>query len=171
MEINLTLAIIIVCLLFLVLPTIFMVVFFNKKRLLKVLGWIFFVVYIMSILVLVLGKVEIIGKKVFLTFLTQERWFKINFLWADFGKANIFLNLVMLFPVSAFLFSQEYKNVFLKTIIFSFCISLTIEFLQFVLPVNRCTEIFDICLNIFSGIIGYLFFECINIFIIKVIKK
>lgn len=171
MEINLNLAIVIISLLFLVFPTLSMIVFFNNKKVLKILGTLFFIIYLLGLATLVLSKVIVSKNIIKINFETDNKWFNIYFLWADFGKANILLNIVMLFPVSAFLFSQSYKNIFLKTIIICFIISVSIEFFQFVLPINRCTEIFDILLNILSGIMGYIYFKIVYIINKKVREK
>lgn len=170
MEINLILAIIILTSLFLIVPTFAIVVFFNNKKILKNLGIVFFVFYLVGLFVLVLGQVNLVGEKVTLYFYTDSKWFNIYFLWADFGKINILINLFMLFPVSGFVFSQTENKCLLKTILLSFLISLLIETTQFILPINRCTEVFDIVLNVCSGIIGYTYF-CLLFKIIKKIKK
>ena len=47
-----------------------------------------------------------------------------------------------------------YETVKEKTVILSLCLSLAIELIQFVLPINRYTELTDILFNVISGIIS-----------------
>lgn len=171
MEVNLNLAIIIVGLLFLVFPTLAMIVFLKNKKVLKIIGIIFFIIYLLGLMVLVFSKVTIYNNIVRVFFEFDNKWFNIYFLWFDFGKINVILNLIMMFPVSAFLFSQNSKNIFIKTMIVSFIISVSIEFLQFALPIGRCTEIFDVVLNVLSGLIGYLYFKIVNLISNKIRVK
>ena len=73
----------------------------------------------------------------------------------------------MLFPIGAFVLSQTQKKTLLKTILTALLVSVIIEFLQFALPINRTTELFDIVLNTLSGVIGYAYFYLL----LKVFKK
>ena len=171
MQINLIFAFIMFLILFIVFPVLTMVIFFNNKKVLKIVGIIAFVLYCIMLSILVFGKVNIKNGYVYVNFSNSSTWFSSYFIWADFGKFNILYNLVMLFPVSAFVMSQTNKNVFLKTILISFLVSLTIETLQFVLPIARNTEIFDIVTNVASGIIGYLFFKPIYLLVKKLRQK
>ena len=77
----------------------------------------------------------------------------------------------MFFPVAAFVISQTDKNMFLKTILISFVLSFIIEFLQFILPVYRTTEVFDIVTNTISGIIGFVYFYFVYFITKKVRSK
>ena len=77
----------------------------------------------------------------------------------------------MFFPVAAFVISQTDKNMFLKTILISFVLSFIIEFLQFILPVYRTTEVFDIVTNTISGIIGFVYFYFVYFITKKVRNK
>lgn len=171
MQINLILAFIIFLILFIVFPVLTIVVFFNHKKVLKIIGITAFVLYCIMLSILVFGKVTINDGYVNIDFSNSSSWFSSYFTWADFGKANILYNLVMLFPISAFVMSQTDKNIFLKTVLISFIISLLIETLQFVLPVVRSTELFDIITNVISGIIGYLFFKPIYLLVKKLKRR
>ena len=158
LQVNLKLAFILLVFLFLIFPTLMLVVFFKRKKVLKILGLVSFILYCIGLSLLVFGSVSITKEYAILTFNNKSTWFSSYFIFAEFGTANIIYNLAMLFPVSAFIFSQTEKNVFLKTIVTSFLISLTIEVFQFVLPIHRCTEIFDLITNTISGAIGYIYF-------------
>ncbi len=164
MEINLILAIVLVFILFVILPSITIFICINNKHILKILGILYFVIYLLGLVILTFSKVVFTNKEIIITFITNNKWFSLNFLWANFSASNILLNLVMLFPVGAFIISLNTKKGFIKTIIVSFVISLIIEILQFILPVNRTTEVLDIVLNVISGIIGYAYFNFVFLF-------
>lgn len=170
MQINLLLAFIVFVFLFFIFPTLMIIIFFNNKKTLKTIGLISFVVYCLLLSVLVFGKISVGENFVTISFENTIPWFSLNFIWANFGKTNILYNLIMLFPVAGFVFSQTTEKIFLKTILISFVLSFIIELLQFILPVYRTTEFFDIVTNTISGIIGYLYFYFVY-FIIKKIKQ
>lgn len=171
MQINLTLSFIIFLILFVVFPVSMIVIFFKNKKVLKIVGIISFILYCALLSILVFGRVIIKENSVIVNFTNTSNWFSSYFAWADFGKANILYNLVMLFPVSAFVISQTQSKIFLKTTLISFLISVIIETLQFILPIVRSTEIFDIVMNVASGVIGYLFFKPIYLVVKKINNK
>jgi glycopeptide antibiotics resistance protein len=158
MQINLLLAFILFIFLFFIFPTLMIIIFFNNKKVLKIAGLISFIVYCLLLSVLVFGKINLTKTFVTISFENTIPWFSLNFIWANFGKTNVIYNLIMLFPVAAFVISQTDKNIFLKTVLISFVLSFIIEFLQFILPVYRTTEVFDIVTNTISGIIGFAYF-------------
>lgn len=170
MQINLSLVLILFTILFFIFPTLMIIIFFNKKRVLKIVGLVAFILYCLLLSVLVFGKISITKQYVIISFENTIPWFSLNFIWANFGKTNVIYNLIMLFPVAAFVISQTDKNIFLKTILISFVLSFIIEFLQFILPVYRTTEVFDIVTNTISGIIGFAYFYFIY-FIAKKIRN
>jgi len=171
MQINLILAITMFIILFFVFPTLSIIIFFNKPKTLKVIAITSFVVYLMLLSVLVFGKVSITKQYVKIDFSNSASWFSLNFLWFNLGKDNIVYNIVMLFPVSAFVYGVFKDKIFLRTVLISFIISFCIEFFQFVLPVLRTTEVFDILANVLSGIIGFCYFSLIYYVSKKVYNK
>lgn len=158
MEINLIVAIILLIVFIVVLPSIAIFVFINNARILKILSIISFVLFLICLGFLVFGNVSFKNGNIVLTLQTNNKWFSMIFLWGSFSVTNILLNIFMLFPVGAFCLCNFKKHTFIKTLLISFVISVTIELLQFVLPVNRSTEILDVILNTLSGAIGYLYF-------------
>ena len=171
MQINLLLAFILFIFLFFIFPTLMIIIFFNNKKVLKIAGLISFIVYCLLLSVLVFGKINLTKTFVTISFENTIPWFSLNFIWANFGKTNVMYNLIMLFPVAAFVFSQTTEKTFLKTILISFVLSFTIELLQFILPVYRTTEVFDVLTNTISGIIGYLYFYVIYLIAKKIKEK
>lgn len=170
MQINFTLAVIIFLILFLVFPTLMIVVFFNNKKVLKIVGIVCFVLYCVALACLVFGRVSIKNNVASLTFETNSKWFSSYFIWGSFGKTNVIYNLIMFFPVSAFIISQTKNKIFLKTLLTSFIMTIIIESFQFILPIVRNTEVLDIVLNTISGIIGYLYFKVVY-FVAKKIRE
>ena len=139
MQVNIYFAFIVFLILYILFPILTLVIFFNDKKKLKIIGLISFIVFCLCLSVLVFGRVRLTKEFLYIDFNNYSAWFSSYFIWADFGKLNILYNLVMLLPVSIFVMSQTEKNVLLKTILFSFLISITIETLQFILPITRIT--------------------------------
>lgn len=158
MEINLILAIVLFIIFVILLPSVAIFILINKKQLLKIFGIVFFILYLIVLGSLVFGDVSFKNGNLILKFTTNTKWFNMYFVWGSFTKSNLLLNIIMLFPVGAFVLALNTKHSFIKTIVFSFVISFTIEVLQFVLPIQRTTEVLDILLNTLSGILGYLYY-------------
>ncbi len=167
MEINLILAIILGVIFIIILPSIAILVFINNKHILKILSIIAFILFIILLSVLVFGKVSLENGNIVLKFQTNNKWFSMYFLWGSFTKSNILLNIVMLLPVGAFILCLNTRHGFIKTILLSLLISVVIEVLQFILPIQRTTEVLDLVLNTVSGIIGYAYFY----FVFKLAKQ
>ena len=94
MQINFTLAVIIFLILFLVFPTLMIVVFFNNKKVLKIVGIVCFVLYCVALACLVFGRVSIKNNVASLTFETNSKWFSSYFIWGSFGKTNVIYNSI-----------------------------------------------------------------------------
>ena len=112
MEINLILAIVLYIVLVVVLPSILVFVLINNKRLLKIFGIVFFILFLTVLSLLVFGSVVFKNGNIILSFSANAKWFSMLFLWGSFTKSNILLNLVMLFPVSLFVLSLITKHRF-----------------------------------------------------------
>ena len=167
MVINLILAIILSLFFMVILPAFFLVLFYNKPSL-KWITLAFSIIYFIMLFVGVFGKVDIDTQNISITFESNNSWFiASHFSWFSFDTINILLNLFMLFPLGAIVLASTKKHAFLKTVAFSFCTSLFIEFMQFALPINRTVEVTDLLYNTLSGIIGFLFFWLI----LKLFKK
>ncbi|MBQ8741184.1 MAG: VanZ family protein [Clostridia bacterium] len=74
---------------------------------------------------------------------------------------QVVLNVIMLIPFG-FLFpltiKNEKDNRFLKTVLYTFLISLSIEILQPLIGAFRSADITDLITNTIGGIIGYIFY-------------
>ena len=171
MQINLMVAFTFFVFLFFIFPSLMIIIFFNNRKFLKIVGLVSFIIYCLILSVLVFGKINIEKTYIEITFTNKIPWFSLNFIWANFAKDNIIYNVVMLFPISAFVFTQTNEKIFLKSVLISFVLSFIIELLQFILPFYRTTEIFDIVMNVFSSIIGYLYFYIVRIVAKKIHAK
>lgn len=141
----------------------------KNQRALKITAYICFVLYLLFLFVLVFGQVNVEEGYVAVNIVKNSNWFSLNFATAHANKTNLLYNLIMMFPVSAFVFATQkvdkshnalkyFLKVFLKTVLISFLISLFIETFQFILPVKRTTELFDLLINTLSGVLGFCYF-------------
>ena len=138
-----------------VLPTIFVFALKNKPNILKPIISVMFAIYLCLLFVGTMTWFGKSGDTITLTFdFSTVSWFSSYFLWGSFGKLNILINISMFFPIGFVVFTFAKKHPFLKTILLAFGISLAIELLQFILPIYRNTEIFDLFLNTMSGLIS-----------------
>lgn len=155
MSINLYLAFALAFLLMVAIPTTLVFALKNKPKVLKPIIAIMSIIYLCFLFI---GTLTLFGKSgdtITFTFnFSSTHWFSSYFIWGSFGKLNILINLLMLFPVGYIVFTFAKKHKFLKTILAAFLLSITIELLQFILPICRNTEILDIALNTISGVIS-----------------
>lgn len=88
----------------------------------------------------------------------------------DFNR-QIILNIIMTVPFGILfpLFNNQNAK-FLKTILFTFFLSFTIEILQPLINGCRSADITDIITNILGGIIGYIFYLIFNPLIFRILK-
>ena len=155
MSINLYLAFALAFLLMVAIPTTLVFVLKNKSKTLKPIIAAMTTIYLCFLFVGTLTLFSKSGDTITFTFnFSSTDWFSSYFIWGSFGKLNILINLLMMFPVGYVVFTFSKKHKFLKTIIASFLLSVTIELLQFILPIYRNTEVLDIALNTISGIIS-----------------
>ena len=170
-SINLKVGIGLIIFFFVFYPLLVLFLCKNSKKLLKIISIISFVCYIFLLSILVFGNITIENDIFKVNLKTNAPWLSLNFCVASFSTSNILYNLIMMFPIPAFIFANsnylfsnsksfinKSKNIFLKSTIISFIISLLIELLQFILPVFRTTEILDLVLNSLSGVLGFFFF-------------
>lgn len=139
------------------------------QKFIKIFAYVLFVLYLIFLFTLVFGKVYIKNGYIYVNIIKNASWFSLSFATAHTNIINLLYNLAMMFPVSAFVFAIQnaqnckstakyYIKVFLKTILISFLISLFIETFQFILPVKRTTELFDLLTNTISGVLGFCYF-------------
>lgn len=83
---------------------------------------------------------------------------------------QIILNVVMLIPFGIMFPMIDKKNNFVKTVKWSFIISLVIEVLQPLISV-RSSDITDLITNVFGAIVGYLIYLSFKPVINKIFKR
>ena len=183
MYINLKLAIVLIVFFFIFYPLIIIFCFRKNLKVLQIIAKLSFIFYLVLVSILVFGDVGVKNNLFFVRLIADVPWFTLDFCIASFSKSNILYNLIMMIPISAFVYAnsnileinskdfvKNQKIIILKTILVSFAISLFIEVFQFILPVSRTTELFDLVTNTFSGVLGYVFFFFL-ILIYKIIKE
>ncbi len=156
MEINLYLILILLFVLMYALPCFLVIALKNHPVWLKIFIFIWFIAYLATLFVGVTANIKIYSNKIGIYFNFNQPWFKLNFVFFGRGNLNFITNLAMMFPLGFFVYTF-FKKSFSKTIIFSFVLSVLIELLQWVLPINRNTEILDVILNTASGLISAIY--------------
>ena len=108
--------------------------------------------------------VKINKTTVSVSFFHDMDWFNTTFTFAYFSLKAIFVNLILLFPYGAILpqISKKKISLFRITII-GFLISLFIEINQYILPINRYSELLDIINNTISIILGYYYYKLLSL--------
>lgn len=162
-----TLAIyILVGIFFFIIPPILYIFLSKHKKALYIIFSILFILYIIILLVGVFGSIQKNDDTTTISLIFDNSlWAKGNFAIASSSAFNILVNLVLLFPLGEYI-AIICKKPILKTILISFACAFMIEFLQFLLPVSRTTELLDLILNTISGILGTLY-----ILLIKYLSK
>ena len=154
MKININLAIILISLLMVVLPTLLLIVLKKHQKALKTTAIVFAVVYFVMLFIGTTFKFKIIDDYVLVSADFSKEWFSMRFLPYSFAKRNMLVNLVMMFPVGFLVYIFSKKHRFIKTILLALILSFVIEFYQFMLPISRTTELTDLLFNGLSGIIS-----------------
>lgn len=157
MTINLYLCVSLFFIFGLAIPTILVFTLKNHQKVLKILAGIMLAVYFIFLLIGTTAKIDISlpNASFYLDF--SSNWFEMNFIAFGTGKSNILINLVLFLPLGFVVFIFSKKRPLLKTIMFSLTLSITIELLQWILPITRNTEILDVILNTISGTISAIF--------------
>lgn len=154
MTINIIFLSIVSFLLVIVFPPIFLLIFKKHPKLIRISAIIFFVIYIALLVFCTTARFSFDGLNISLTYPNKGEWFSLNFILCDTGVLNILVNIFLLFPIGYMVYIFSDKNNFVKCILISFLVSLTIETYQFVLPITRLTELTDLVFNTFSGVIS-----------------
>ena len=123
--------------LMIVLPTILILTLKNHPKALKVSAIILAIIYFTLLFIGTTFHLSIRNGDLFIYSDFSQKWFSMNFLIASFHPVNLTINIILLFPLGFIVFFCAKKHPFLKTILFTFLLSLFIEIYQFVLPVRR----------------------------------
>lgn len=164
MNINLWLAISLIILLELIVPTILCLTLKNKPLSLKVCTIILAVLFFAFLFVGTTAEVTLKNNIIKVNYVFTDSWFDFKIKFGSTSISNIMVNIVLLFPVSYIVFVFSKTNYFAKCIFFAFVVSLIIETYQWVLPIPRGTEIIDLILNTLCGVVSYLYCKLLKRF-------
>ena len=135
-------------------PVILVFALKNYPKILKITTVVLACFYFIFMFIGTTADISMTLSKTTIEFDFTKKWFNINFLLYDFDLDNIIINLFMFFPIGFIVYVFANKKPFIKTIIFAFCLSLFVELYQFILPIERYTELTDIIFNTASGLIS-----------------
>ena len=164
---------IVVPIFYILLPTLF-ALFIKNEKILKWTTVVFAVVFFAVLFMSTTFNVKFDATQVKVVFEYNGVSCGKTISWNLFsgGKKDIIVNICMLIPVGSIICAFGNKK-FAKRLLLAFVIGLliglTIETYQFVLPVKRSVQLSDVLLNMFSVVIGTLYYHVI--YTIKEKKK
>jgi glycopeptide antibiotics resistance protein len=135
-------------------PIILVFALKNHQKALKIITTIFACGYFVCLFIGTTADINMTSSKTTIDFDFTKKWFNINFLLYDFDLDNILINLFMFFPIGFIVYVFADKKPFIKTIILALILSIIVELYQFILPINRYTELTDLIFNTTSGLIS-----------------
>ena len=164
MKINFFLAASIMFVLMVIVPPIILKIFRNKPHIIKILSICLGVVYAVLLVIGTTADVSMKNNVISIKYSNSIDWFSMRFAVLNGGIAHILINLVLLFPIGFLVYIFSSKHCFLKTVLISFAVSIIIETYQFILPVDRSTELADIVFNTLSGVLSATYCEILKRF-------
>lgn len=162
MAINTTFILVFGIFCYLVLPLLVYFLVKNQQAK-KIVLIVLFCLYLCVLAVGVFGKIDITSKFVTISFDFSAGWANkpINFSFDHLTKFDIVINLFMLIPVGIFIVmlskNAKWWQILLKTALFGLITGVSIETLQFILPVARSVQLSDAIFNCASAIIGGIY--------------
>jgi glycopeptide antibiotics resistance protein len=157
MTFNIFLCLSLFVLIGLILPTILVFALKNHQRTLKTIISVLLVCYLILLFIGTTFEVDLAFPNVSFNLKLNDNWFSLHFIAFNFGKINVLVNLALFLPLGFATFTLSKKHKVLKTVLFSFLLSTTIELSQWILPIYRNTEILDVILNTASGLISAIY--------------
>ena len=158
MDFNLTLCSIFFVLMFFVVP-IACYLLCQKETLIR-LRKLLFALYFIVLLIGITANISFDGNILKVDYVFVSEWGNKNMYWGfeNISALNIVFNILMLIPVGAFIASdlKERKPVFtiLLSCLIGLIVSLGIETVQYILPVDRVVEFSDTLFNTISAGLG-----------------
>lgn len=103
----------------------------------------------------------------------DNKWCASKLTIAYFNPYSVLINLFLLFPLGVILplLFKNKSKLFIKIVIIGLLSTSLIEFLQFLLPIDRSPEILDIITNTISSILGYIYYIFITRVMIRGVKS
>ncbi|MBQ7603120.1 MAG: VanZ family protein [Clostridia bacterium] len=158
MDFNLTLCIIFFVLMFFAVPIVCYL--FCSNEILHKLRNLLLAFYVLVLLIGVTGHIVFDGNVVHVDYSFTKEWGNKDMSWGfdELSWIDFALNILMLIPIGAFIASGQKKRKVWQTIILSclvgMLVSLGIETLQYILPVNRSVQFSDTLFNTVSAGLG-----------------
>ena len=154
---------------YLILP--FVVWKFVKNRSVRnCLATIYFIGFLAVLVGGVFSKPIITRESVTIRFQYNDSWFSSKFSLKPSTQQDTILNLLILIPIGVMVCYFNCKKSFWKQLKLLFVVGLMfglgIEGLQFILPINRYVQLFDVICNCLSVVIGGL----MTMFWVKVLR-
>lgn len=176
MKIPFLFAVIFIGLLYIICP-ILLSIFFDNKKINKIIMWTLFSLFLVCLVLGVFTNLTIVDNYVLIKIYSTGSWANksIGFRFDNLTLFDILINLIMLVPVGVvfeLLYVYKNKNTnfwkeVLWFILIGFFCGFCIEFLQFVLPINREVQLSDVVFNALSCVLGGLY--CMGL--LKAFKK
>lgn len=160
MDFNLVLVIIFCVLMFIIAPIVCYI--FCKREVLNQIRYIFLMFYIIVLFVGTTSDVSISDGLVHVNYSFAKIWGNKEMFWGfdSLGWFDVFSNLFMLIPIGTYIASDSKDRALWQTLfitcLWGMIVSLIIESMQYILPVNRCVEFSDTLFNTISAGIGAL---------------
>jgi len=155
-ETNLKISFILAGIFLFILP-IFIYKFKTNKYIKHLYLFSYFILLFMGVLL----DISIHDSTIYFSVLTTNKWFSNKLVIANFAPFGVLVNLFLLFPFGFILPIIKHLT-FYKVLLLGFLLTLTIEILQFMLPIIRYTELLDIINNTISVILGYQYYLLIS---------
>ena len=158
MDFNLTLCIIFFVLMFFAVPIVCYL--FCSQQVLQKWRCLLLAFYVLVLLIGVTGHVVFDGNVVHVDYLFTKEWGNKDMSWgfAELSWIDFALNILMLIPIGAFIASGQKKRKVWQTIMLAclvgMLVSLGIETLQYILPVERSVQFSDTLFNTVSAGLG-----------------
>ncbi len=147
-----------------ILPTILVLCLKNRPKVLKICAICLMIAYFIVLFIGTTFNVSLKKGNLSISADFTKDWFSMRFLLYSFKPVNLTINVALLFPLGFIVYSFAKENKFIKTILFSFLLSLFIELYQFVLPISRTTELTDLFFNTFGGMLSALYCKLLQKF-------
>lgn len=164
MKINFFLAALVMFVLMVIIPPIILKIFRSKPRVIKILSICLGIVYAVLLVIGTTADVSMKNNVVSIKYTKSAAWFSMRFAILNGGISHIIINLALLFPIGFLVYIFSGKHCFLKTVLISFAVSIIIETYQFILPVDRSTELADIVFNTLSGVLSATYCQILKHF-------
>lgn len=164
MKINFFLAALVMFVLMVIIPPIILKIFRSKPRVIKILSICLGIVYAVLLVIGTTADVSMKNHIVSIKYPNSAAWFSMRFAVLNGGIAHILINLVLLFPIGYLVYVFSSKHCFFKTVLVSLGVSIIIETYQFILPINRSTELADLIFNTLSGVLSATYCEILKRF-------